>query len=64
MRQATRLPSRISLPRTARPARPRSYRYAEEQRAIESWLSLVTQAAALSTELAREVAECARLVDV
>jgi indolepyruvate ferredoxin oxidoreductase, alpha subunit len=42
--------------------RPRSYRYAEEQRAIESWLGLVQQAAAQSTELALEIVECARLI--
>src|SRR5262249_54117036 len=42
--------------------RPRSYRYHEEQRAIEAWLALITEAARLSGELALEVAECARLI--
>ena len=42
--------------------RPRTYRYAEEQREIESWLSLIAQAATQSAELALEVAECARLI--
>ena len=42
--------------------RPRSYRFAEEQRAIESWLGLVNEAAQLSGDLALEVAECARLI--
>jgi indolepyruvate ferredoxin oxidoreductase alpha subunit len=42
--------------------RPRSYRYAEEQRAIERWLGLIVQAATQSTELALEIAECARLI--
>jgi indolepyruvate ferredoxin oxidoreductase beta subunit len=42
--------------------RPRTYRCAEEQREIERWLDLIAQAAALSPELAREIAECARLV--
>jgi indolepyruvate ferredoxin oxidoreductase beta subunit len=42
--------------------RPRTYRYGEEQRAIESWLSLITKAAQLSAEFALEVAECARLI--
>ncbi len=38
------------------------YRYAEEQRQIESWLDLVRQAAALNREYALEVVELARLV--
>jgi indolepyruvate ferredoxin oxidoreductase beta subunit len=42
--------------------RPRTYRYAEEQHAIESWLGLIVQAAAQSAELALEIAECARLI--
>jgi indolepyruvate ferredoxin oxidoreductase beta subunit len=42
--------------------RPRTWRYQEEQRAIESWLGLIARAAALSGELAVEVAECARLI--
>ena len=45
-----------------RPWRPRSYRFAEEQRAIESWLGLIKEAAQLSGDLAIEVAECARLI--
>jgi indolepyruvate ferredoxin oxidoreductase beta subunit len=42
--------------------RPRSYRYMQEQAAIEAWLALVAEAAKLSPELALEVAECARLI--
>jgi len=42
--------------------RPRSYRYAQEQDAIESWLGLIAQAAPRSVELALEIAECARLI--
>ncbi len=42
--------------------RPRSSRFAEEQRAIESWLALIAAAAPLSAELAIEIAECARLI--
>jgi indolepyruvate ferredoxin oxidoreductase, beta subunit len=42
--------------------RPKSWRYAEEQVAIEAWLKRVTAAAKLSGELALEVAECARLI--
>jgi indolepyruvate ferredoxin oxidoreductase beta subunit len=42
--------------------RPRSYRYQEEQRAIEAWLELIAAAAPLSGDFALEVAECARLI--
>jgi len=42
--------------------RPKSWRYAEEQLAIEAWLARVAAAAKLSGELALEVAECARLI--
>ena len=42
--------------------RPKSWRYAVEQSAIEAWLARVVAAAKLSPELAREVAECARLI--
>jgi indolepyruvate ferredoxin oxidoreductase beta subunit len=42
--------------------RPKSYRYAEEQTQIESWLSQIRDAAKLSRDLALEIAECARLI--
>jgi indolepyruvate ferredoxin oxidoreductase beta subunit len=42
--------------------RPRTHRYGEEQREIERWLALIAQAAALSGELALEIAACARLI--
>jgi indolepyruvate ferredoxin oxidoreductase beta subunit len=42
--------------------RPNSWRYAEEQAVIESWLARVAAAAKLSGNLALEVAECARLI--
>jgi indolepyruvate ferredoxin oxidoreductase, beta subunit len=42
--------------------RPRSYRYSQEQAAIEAWLALIVAAAAKSDALALEIAECARLV--
>jgi indolepyruvate ferredoxin oxidoreductase beta subunit len=45
-----------------RPLRPISYRYKEEQQLIERWLALVADAATRDTELAREIAECARLI--
>jgi indolepyruvate ferredoxin oxidoreductase beta subunit len=45
-----------------RPLRRKTYRYQEEQRAIEAWLGLIAEAAPLSAELALEIAECARLI--
>jgi len=42
--------------------RPRSYRYHQEQAAIEAWLALIMAAAAKSAALALEIAECARLI--
>jgi indolepyruvate ferredoxin oxidoreductase beta subunit len=42
--------------------RPRTWRFQEEQRAIENWLKLIGHAAPLSTALAIEIAECARLI--
>ena len=42
--------------------RPHTYRYIEEQAEIERWLSVIRAAAPLSIDLAREIAECARLI--
>jgi indolepyruvate ferredoxin oxidoreductase beta subunit len=42
--------------------RRRTYRYREEQAAIEAWLVLIIAAAPKSTALALEIAECARLI--
>ncbi len=42
--------------------RPRTWRFAEEQRQIESWLQMIVRAAPISAELAIEIAECARLI--
>jgi indolepyruvate ferredoxin oxidoreductase, beta subunit len=42
--------------------RPRSFRYQEEQRAIEAWLALIIAAAPKSDKLALEIVECARLI--
>jgi indolepyruvate ferredoxin oxidoreductase alpha subunit len=39
-----------------------TYRFVEEQRAIEAWLGLIVEAAASSAEFALQVAECARLI--
>jgi indolepyruvate ferredoxin oxidoreductase beta subunit len=45
-----------------RPLRPVSYRYREEQQLIERWLGHVAEAAKRDAALAREIAECARLI--
>jgi len=45
-----------------KPWRPHSYRFQEEQRLIERWLARVREAADRSVPLAKEIAECARLV--
>jgi indolepyruvate ferredoxin oxidoreductase beta subunit len=42
--------------------RPRTWRYAEEQAEIERWLGQIRGAQTLSLELAREIAESARLI--
>jgi indolepyruvate ferredoxin oxidoreductase beta subunit len=42
--------------------RPRTFRYAEEQAEIERWLGQICDAARFNVDLAREIAECARLV--
>ena len=42
--------------------RPYGIRYAQEQEQIESWLSLIIEAAQRAPELAIETAECARLI--
>jgi indolepyruvate ferredoxin oxidoreductase beta subunit len=53
---------RLRLLARLRRFRPSSWRYAEEQAAIEDWLAMVADAAGRGTELAVEVAECARLI--
>jgi indolepyruvate ferredoxin oxidoreductase, beta subunit len=42
--------------------RKKSYRFIEEQSAIEAWLERIVAAARVSPRLAREIVECARLV--
>ena len=42
--------------------RPHTYRYAEEQAEIGRWLHQIRAAAPLGVDLAREIAECARLI--
>jgi len=42
--------------------RRKTFRFQQEQRAIEAWLRLILQTAPRSIELAIEIAECARLI--
>ena len=53
---------RLRLLAGLRRFRPRTYRYCQEQTAIEAWLTLIRAAAAKSAALALEIAECARLI--
>jgi indolepyruvate ferredoxin oxidoreductase beta subunit len=53
---------RLWLIAKLRPRRPRTYRYDEEQRAIDTWLALIIEAAHQSADLALEITECARLI--
>jgi indolepyruvate ferredoxin oxidoreductase, beta subunit len=45
-----------------RPLRRKTFRFHQEQAAIEAWLRLIVQAASLSAELAIEIAKCAGLI--
>jgi indolepyruvate ferredoxin oxidoreductase beta subunit len=54
--------SRIWFLAKLRRFRRKSYRYGVEQAAIEQWLGDLGQAAALDTDFANELAECARLI--
>jgi indolepyruvate ferredoxin oxidoreductase beta subunit len=54
--------ARLRLLSALRRTRRASWRYAEEQTQIESWLTAITSAAALDATLAREIADCARLI--
>lgn len=45
-----------------KPLRPRSLRYADEQRALQDWLDVVRRVAATDCELATEVTACRNLV--
>jgi indolepyruvate ferredoxin oxidoreductase beta subunit len=42
--------------------RPRTFRFIEEQAEIERWLAAIRAAAPMNTDLAREIAESARLI--
>lgn len=54
--------ARLRLVAGLRSWRPRTYRWAEEQAEIERWLGQIREAARTNVDLAREIAECARLV--
>ncbi|HEX7968770.1 MAG TPA: indolepyruvate oxidoreductase subunit beta family protein [Stellaceae bacterium] len=54
--------ARLKLLASLKRWRRHSHRFIEEQKAIEDWLALIAAAAALSGDLALEVAECARLI--
>jgi indolepyruvate ferredoxin oxidoreductase beta subunit len=53
---------RFALLAKLRPFRRRTFRFHQEQAAIEAWLRLIEHAAARSSELAIEIAECAALI--
>jgi indolepyruvate ferredoxin oxidoreductase beta subunit len=53
---------RLWLIAKLRPRRPRTYRYEEEQRAIDAWLALIIEAGHQSADLALEITDCARLI--
>jgi len=53
---------RLKLLASLRRWRRFTYRFVEEQAAIEAWLALVIATAKLSADLALEVADCARLI--
>ena len=54
--------ARLRLLASLRGWRPKTWRYAEEQAEIERWLGEIRSAQALSLDLAREIAESARLL--
>lgn len=45
-----------------RPMRPRSLRFGREQEAIDAWLDLIVETAAVDYDLACEIAKCARVL--
>lgn len=53
---------RIWLLARLKPWRPRSLRFVEEQKAIDDWLALVSQARSVSPDFALQAADLARLV--
>ena len=53
---------RLRLAAGLRSCRPKTYRFAEEQAEIDRWLEQIRTAGRTNVDLAREIAECARLV--
>jgi indolepyruvate ferredoxin oxidoreductase, alpha subunit len=53
---------RFALLAKLRPFRRHTFRFRQEQDAIEAWLRLIVQGASVSAELAVEIAECAGLI--
>jgi indolepyruvate ferredoxin oxidoreductase, beta subunit len=53
---------RFALLAKLRPFRRRTFRFCQEQDAIEAWLRLIVQGASVSGEFAIEIAECAGLI--
>jgi indolepyruvate ferredoxin oxidoreductase beta subunit len=53
---------RFAILAKLRPFRRKTFRFRQEQEAIEAWLRLTVQAASLSAEFAVEIAECAGLI--
>jgi indolepyruvate ferredoxin oxidoreductase beta subunit len=53
---------RFALLARLRPSRRRTFRFRQEQDAIEAWLRLIVQGASVSAEFAIEIAECAGLI--
>jgi len=53
---------RFAMLAKLRPLRRGTFRYRQEQHAIDAWLNLIGHAAPLAAELALEIAECARLI--
>jgi indolepyruvate ferredoxin oxidoreductase beta subunit len=54
---------RLRLIAGLRSYRPNTYRFAEEQREIDRWLEQIRTAGRTNVGLAREIAECARLIE-
>jgi len=54
--------ARLRLVAGLRAWRPRTYRFIEEQAEIDRWLEQIRTAGRTNVDLAREIAECARLI--
>jgi indolepyruvate ferredoxin oxidoreductase, beta subunit len=54
--------ARLRLVAALRSYRPSTYRFVEEQAEIDRWLEQIRTAGRTNVDLAREIAECARLI--